>query len=53
MDSPSSLRGPSRKRNMNSTGQSGRRKRRGGRGGERGGVGAGVLDNENNGRISW
>ena len=44
----------SRKRDRNSTGQSGSRRRRRGRGGgERGGVGVGVLNSENNGRIRW
>ena len=43
---------------MNSTSGSGSRRRGGGRergggGGVEGGVGAGVLDSENNGRIRW
>ena len=45
-------RGLSRERDRNSTDRSGSRMR--GRGaGERGGVGAGVLKSENNGRIRW
>ena len=46
MGCPSGGRGPSRERDGNSTGRSGSRRRGGG-------VGAGVLDSENNGRIRW
>ena len=60
MSCPSGGRGPSRERDRNSTSRRGSRRRGGGRGGERerrggegGGVGAGVLDSENNGRIRW
>ena len=56
MGNPSGERGPPRKRDRNSIGGSGSRRRRrrgGGRGGEGGGVGACILNSENNGRIRW
>ena len=52
MSSPSGGRRPSRERDRNSTGRSGRRRRRRG-GGKRGGVGAGVSNSENDGKIRW
>ena len=53
MSFPSGGRGPSRERDRNSTSRSGSRRRGGGGGGRGGGVEAGVLDSENNGRIRW
>ena len=61
MSSRSGERGPPRERERNSTGRSGSRRRGEEREGEgrerpreeRGGVGAGVLDSEGNGRIPW
>ena len=54
MGSPSGGRGPSKKRDRDSTGRSGSRRRRGVGGGEgRGGGVEGVLSSENNGRIRW
>ena len=59
MDSPRGGRGSLRRRESNSTDQSGSRRRRGGGEGGGGGggggegVGAGVLNSENNGRICW
>ena len=57
MGCPSGGRGPSRERDRDYTSRSGSRRMggRGGRGaeGRGGGVGAGVLDSENNERIHW
>ena len=60
MGCPSGGRGPLRERDRNYFSRSGSRRRgggggRGGReaGGRGGGVGTGVLDSENNGRIRW
>ena len=60
MGCPSGGRGPSRERDRTLLVEAGAEEGRGGGegreeggGGKRGGVGAGVLDSENNGRIRW